>query len=165
MIRAFETIPEYKESFMVLGFENARHQMFGGFKMPSTDQRDRDQKSIQQELQFKLSGITGVQSVAFPRSSLPTPGRGLPVQFVVLSPDEEETLDKAAEFIISTSIKSGHFTFLRKSIEYNRPLIKIDVDRSRAGLLGINMDTLGLDLSTLLGGNSVSYTQLTLPTT
>ena len=156
MIQAFETIPEYKESFMVLGFENARHQMFGGFKMPSTDQRDRDQKSIQQELQFKLSGITGVQSVAFPRSSLPTPGRGLPVQFVVLSPDEEETLDKAAEFIISTSIKSGHFAFLRKSIEYNRPLIKIDVDRSRAGLLGINMDTLGLDLSTLLGGNYVN---------
>ena len=156
MIEAFQTIPEYKESFMVIGFDNARHQMFGGFKMPSTDERSRDQKSVQQDLQTKLFEITGVQSVAFPRSSLPTPGRGLPIQFVILSPEEEETLDKVANNIIGSSLGTGKFLFLRKSIEFNRPLIKIEVDRSKAGLLGINMDALGLDLSTLLGGNYVN---------
>lgn len=156
MIKVFESIPEYKESFMVIGFDNARHQMFGGFKMPTTDKRDRDQKSVHQELQSKLFGVTGVQSVAFPRSSLPTPGRGLPVQFVILSPDGEGTLDKAADAIIEKSLKTGHFSFLRKSIEINRPLIKIEVDRSRAGLLGIKMDELGVELSTLLGGNYVN---------
>ena len=156
MIETFQTIPEYKESFMVIGFDNARHQMFGGFKMPSTDKRARDQKSVQQELQSKLLGITGVQSVAFPRSSLPTPGRGLPIQFVILSPEDEETLDKVADYIIGSSLGSGSFSFLRKSIEFNRPLIKIEVDRSKAGLLGVNMDALGLDLGTLLGGNYVN---------
>ena len=64
---------------------------------------------MQQDLQTKLFGITGVQSVAFPRSSLPTPGRGLPIQFVILSPEEEETLDKVADNIIGASLGTGKF--------------------------------------------------------
>ena len=92
---------------------------------------------MQQELQTKLFEITGVQSVAFPRSSLPTPGRGLPIQFVILSSEDEETLDKVADNVIGSSLGTGKFLFLRKSIEFNRPLIKIEVDRSKAGLLGV----------------------------
>ena len=59
MIQAFETIPEYKESFMVLGFENARHQMFGGFKMPSTDQRDRDKKAFSRNYSLSFRVLRG----------------------------------------------------------------------------------------------------------
>ena len=47
--------------------------------------------------------------------------------------------------------------FLRKSIEYNRPKTTINIDRNKAGLLGIDMDELGSDLSTLLGGNYVNW--------
>ena len=85
MISKFEEIPEYKESFIVLGFDSARHKVFGGFKMPPTSEREKFQWDVQGGLQRGLSNITGIQATTFPgRAS--SPGRGLPIQFVLTAP-------------------------------------------------------------------------------
>ena len=107
MIEMFESIPEYKESFMMLGFGNARNQVFAGFKMPPTTARERAQWEIQRELQGKLGGITGLQASSFPRPSLPSSGRGLPVQFVLTSPATDVELDQAADELIGAGMASG----------------------------------------------------------
>jgi multidrug efflux pump len=160
MIELFETIPEYQESFLMLGFNNSRNMVFGGFKMPSPTERDRAQWDIQKSLQGKLFGVTGFQVSTFPRPSLPTPGRGLPVQFVLTSPASAEELDQAADEMLGAAMQSGRFMFLQKSVEFNRPKAIIDIDRDRAGMLGIRMDDLGLELATLLGGNHVNWFNL-----
>jgi len=157
LIALFETFPEYKESFMMLGFGNARNQVFAGFKMPPTSERERAQWEIQNELQGKVGSITGFQVSTFPRPSLPSPGRGLPVQFVLTSPASDEALDAAADELIGAAMQSGRFGFLQKSVEFNRPKAIIRIDRDRAGLLGIRMDELGQELATLLGGNHVNW--------
>ncbi len=157
MIKAFEKIPEYKESFIVLGFDSARHKVFGGFKMPSTSEREKFQWEVQGGLQYGLSQITGIQATTFPRPSLPSPGRGLPIQFVLTAPLDEQELDRLADTMIDDAIRTGNFMFLRKSIEFNRPKTTINIDRNKAGLLGIDMDNLGIDLATLLGGNYVNW--------
>ena len=157
MISTFEEIPEYKESFIVLGFDSARHKLFGGFKMPPTSEREKFQWDVQRGLQRGLSNITGIQATTFPRPSLPSPGRGLPIQFVLTAPLDEQELDQIANELIADALLSGNFMFLRKSIEYNRPKTTINIDRNKAGLLGIDMDELGSDLSTLLGGNYVNW--------
>ena len=157
MIEIFETIPEYKESFMMLGFGNARNQVFAGFKMPPTADRERLQWDIQEELQGKLGSITGFQASTFPRPSLPSSGRGLPVQFVLTSPATDTELDQAADTLIGEAMTSGRFLFLQKSVEFNRPKTILDIDRDRAGMLGIQMADLGQELATLLGGNHVNW--------
>ena len=160
LIEIFETVPEYTESFMMLGFNNARNVVFAGFKMPPTGQRERAQWEIQQSLQAKLLDVTGFQTSTYPRPSLPSPGRGLPVQFVLTAPASEEALDRAADSLLEIAAESGRFMFLRKSVEYSRPKAVIDIDRDRAGILGISMDELGLELATLLGGNHVNWFNL-----
>ncbi len=160
MIELFETIPEYKESFMMLGFGNSRNMVFGGFKMYPTGERERAQWEVQNALQPKLGEVTGLQISIFPRPSLPTPGRGLPVQFVLTSPASDVELDRAADEIIGAAMDSGRFMFLQKSVEFNRPKAIIDIDRDRAGMLGIRMDDLGQELATLLGGNHVNWFNL-----
>ncbi|MEX2479982.1 MAG: efflux RND transporter permease subunit, partial [Gammaproteobacteria bacterium] len=157
LIEIFESIPEYKESFMMLGFGNARNQVFAGFKMPPTAERERAQWEIQAELQPKLGAITGFQVSSFPRPSLPSSGRGLPVQFVLTSPASDIELDQAADELIGAAMDSGRFQFLQKSVEFNRPKTVIDIDRNRAGMLGIQMAELGQELATLLGGNHVNW--------
>jgi len=114
MIEIFETIPEYKESFMMLGFGNARNQVFAGFKMPPTADRERLQWDIQEELQAKLGSITGFQASTFPRPSLPSSGRGLPVQFVLTSPATDTELDQAADTLIGEAMGSGRFLFCKR---------------------------------------------------
>jgi multidrug efflux pump len=134
--------------------------VFGGFKMSQAHERDRPQWDVQGELQGKLFGVTGFQVSAFPRPSLPSPGRGLPIQFVLMAPFDDLELNLATEEILSRAMQSGKFMFLQKSVEFNRPQTIIDIDRDRAGILGIEMESLGTDLATLLGGNHINWFNL-----
>ena len=160
MIELFEEIPEYQESFALLGFDSARNVIFMGFKMPPPSKRERAQWDVQNELQQKLFGITGFEVSTFVRPSLPSPGFGLPVQFFLVSPTGYEELDRVADDLLGRALQSGRFMFVQKSVEFNRPKATIEIDRDRAGILGIKMDDLGQDLATLLGGNHVNWFNL-----
>ena len=157
IIEVFESVPEHQENFALIGFNNSRNVIFGGFRMPPTSARERAQWEIQHELQAKLADVTGFQVSTFPRPSLPAPGRGLPVQFVLTSPASYAELDRAADELLENAIASGHFMFLQKSVEFNRPKATINIDRDRAGMLGMRMAELGQELATLLGGNHVNW--------
>jgi multidrug efflux pump len=85
IVEAFESVPEYHESFFLLGFGGDTGVTFGGFKMQPPSQRERSQMEVQPEIQGKLHGIAGFQTAVFPRPSLPGSGGGLPVQLVRLA--------------------------------------------------------------------------------
>jgi multidrug efflux pump len=156
IVKAFETVPEYKESFLLLGFGGQKNQVFGGIKMPPPSERKRSQMQIQPEVQAKLSRIAGFQTGVIPRPSLPGAGRGLPLQFVIVSDADYDRLDQVADQLIGRAMRSGNFMFLQKDIELTRPKITLVIDRDRAGDLGISMEEIGRSLATLLGGNYVN---------
>ena len=160
MIKAFETIPEYNESFFILGFNGAANTSFGGFKLKPIAERERSQMIIQNDLQPKLNDITGMQVSAFPRPSLPGAGRGLPIQFVVMTPTDYTELDTAVDELLDHAVQSGKFMFLQKSVEFARPKTTVVIDRNRAGALGIQMEDVGRELATMLGGNYINWFNL-----
>ncbi len=160
VIDVYETIPEYYESFFILGFGGSPNSAFSGFKIVPIEQRQRTQQQVQEELQPKLNGLVGQQVAVFPRPSLPGAGRGLPLQFVVRSPGDYAELDQAVDELLAAAMKSGKFIFLQKSVEFTRPKTEIVIDRDRAGILGISMEDIGRELSTLLGGNNVNWFNL-----
>ena len=155
IIDAFESIPEYKESFVLLG-RGDTSTIFGGFKMPQPAERKRSQMAIQPELQGKLKRIAGLETAVFPRPSLPGSGGGLPVQFVILSDASYAELDRVASELIGKGMQSGNFIFLKKTVELTRPRTTLVVDRDRAGDLGIRMQDIGGNLASMLGGNYVN---------
>jgi len=156
IIDIFETIPEYHESFVLVGFGGDTSVTFGGFKMSSTTERERSQMEVQPELQGKLGAVAGLQVAAFPRPSLPGAGRGLPMQFVITTDAGYEELDALADELIGRAMGSGKFLFLRKSVEFTRPKTTLVIDRDRAGDLGIDMREIGRSLATMLGGGYVN---------
>ncbi len=156
IIDIFETIPEYHESFVLVGFGGDTSVTFGGFKLSSTSERERSQMEVQPELQGKLGAVAGLQTAAFPRPSLPGAGRGLPMQFVITTDAGYEELDALAGELIGRAMGSGKFLFLRKSVEFTRPKTTLVIDRDRAGDLGIDMREIGRSLATMLGGGYVN---------
>jgi len=156
IVGLFESIPEYQESFFLLGFGGDTSTVFGGFKMPPPTERARSQSTIQPELQGLLGGVTGFQIAVFPRPSLPGAGRGLPLQFVITSELGYRELDQVADTLIGRAMASGQFGFLRKSVQFSKPKTTLRIDRDRAGDLGIDMAEIGRALATLLGGNYVN---------
>ncbi|MCD2448965.1 efflux RND transporter permease subunit [Methylicorpusculum oleiharenae] len=156
LINVFETFPEYKESFLLLGFGGDNNVVFGGFKMPSAFDRERSQMAIQPDLQTKVNNIAGFQTAIIPRPSLPGSGGGLPLQFVMITDSDYQTLDKVADQIVSNAMQSGRFSFLMKDVEFNRPKATLVIDRDRAADLGLTMQEIGKNLATLLGGQYVN---------
>jgi multidrug efflux pump len=156
LIQSFETVPEYHESFLILGFRGENNTVFGGFKMPPPSQRKRSQMQIQPELQGKVSRIAGFQTAVIPRPSLPGTGGGLPLQFVIVTDAGYEQLDQLADQLIARAMQSGRFAFLQKDVQVNRPRDTLVIDRNLAADLGISMQEIGQNLATLLGGNYVN---------
>jgi multidrug efflux pump len=111
---------------------------------------------IQPELQAKLGQVTGLNAAAFPRPSLPGAGRGLPMQFVIITDASYEDLDRVAGELVGRAMGSGKFLFLRKAVELTRPKTTIVIDRDRAGDLGIGMREIGRSLSVMLGNGYVN---------
>ncbi|MCG6965837.1 MAG: efflux RND transporter permease subunit [Chromatiaceae bacterium] len=155
IIEAFEKVPEYKESFLLLGFGGEDNVVFGGFKMAQPAQRARSQMEVLPDVQGLLSQIAGFQLAVFPRPSLPG-SSGLPFQFVMQSDSDFRDMDQVADQLIARGMASGQFLFLRKSVEFSRPKAILVIDRDRAGDLGISMADIGSNLATLLGGNDVN---------
>jgi multidrug efflux pump len=156
----FETFPEYQESFLLAGMGGDPTTSFGGFKMSPPSQRERSQMAVQPELQGQLAQITGLQTVAFPRPSLPTPGNGIPVEFVILSDREIEEIDGFADQLLGAAMASGQFMFLQKDVDYTRPRTILEIDRDLAGDLGISMQQLGRSLAVLLNQDYVNWFSL-----
>ncbi|HDP90052.1 MAG TPA: multidrug efflux protein [Thioalkalivibrio sp.] len=150
----FEQVPEYTDGFMILGM--TPDTTFGGFKMSPESERERSQHEVMPELQGTLAGIAGYNTAAFPRPSIPGSSGGLPVQFVLTSDRPHEEIAEYADQIIGRAMGSGQFMFLKKSVEIDRPVITIDIDRNRAGDLGISMGEIGRSLGAMLGGGYVN---------
>ncbi|EBA01640.1 efflux RND transporter permease subunit [Marinobacter sp. ELB17] len=145
----------YYEDFMVLGF-TAPNAVFGGLKMKPSAERDITQFEVQPKMTAELSKVTGLQTAVFARPSLPGSGGGLPFQFVVTTGGSYEQLSSVADELIGAAMQSGNFMFLRKSISFDKPVTRIDVDRDRVADLGLSMRDVGQQLSSMLGGGYVN---------
>ncbi len=156
MVKQFETIPEYRHSFLMLGGSGSPALSFGGFKMVPSNERERSVFEVFPEIQGKVSQIPGVQINMAPRPSLPGSGGGFPVQFVITSHHDFTEMDRMASEMLGQAMASGKFMFLRKSTEFSRPRTTLEIDRDRAAQLGIDMKEVGANLSAMLGGGYVN---------
>lgn len=156
MVDLFETIPEYTRSFLMLGGGGTPATTFGGFRLVPIAERQRSQMQIQPELQQLVHGIPGVQVGVFSFPALPGAAAGPPVQFVVTGDQDYQELDRLAGDLVAAAMGSGRFLFANKSSEMALPQVRVHVDRDRAGDLGIDMESLGFTLSTLLGEGHVN---------
>ncbi len=149
------SVPGYHEDFMILGITSP-NAVFGGYKMAPWSERDISQFEAQPKLDAELKNVTGLQTAVFPRPSLPGSGGGLPFQFVITTGGSYEQLDQVADELVGKAMQSGNFMFLQKSINFDKPVTRINVDRDRVADLGLSMQDIGESLSSMLSGGYVN---------
>ncbi len=149
------TVPGYQEDFMILGITSP-NAVFGGFKLAPWSERDITQFEVQSLLSTELSKVTGLQTAVFPPPALPGSGGGLPFQFVITTGDSYEQLNEVANELQGKAMQSGNFMFLQKSIDIDRPVTRIRVDRDRVADLGLSMQDVGQTMSSMLGGGYIN---------
>jgi multidrug efflux pump len=150
--KTFQSEPEFDHSFQ-LTFPTSG---FGGMLAKPWGERKRKIFSIQEELNGKLSTMTGVRAPVFLPSALPNPGF-FPVEFVIASTAPHEELVRFAQQLVQEAAKSGEFAFPPiTDVRIDQQKSEVVIDRDKVASMGLSMQQVGSDLSAAFGGNFVN---------
>jgi multidrug efflux pump len=151
MYRQMASLPETLQTFQLTSPDNG----FGGLVFKPWGERKRTAFELVPELQAKMR-IPGIRVSMF--NPPPLPGGGdLPVEVLIQSTAEPEQILEFAEQIQQKAATNGMFAFppiLDTMID--QPEYELVLDRDKVASLGLDMATIGSDLSALVGGNFVN---------
>ncbi|MCH7383951.1 MexW/MexI family multidrug efflux RND transporter permease subunit [Acinetobacter dispersus] len=153
--KVFWTLPETSTTWIINGTDGPAAS-FGGTTLSTWAERTRSADDLQQELQAKVGAVEGTSIFVFQNPALPGSTGGLPVQMVLRSAQDYATIYQTMENIKQKARESGLFVVVDSDLDFNNPMLKIEVDRAKANSLGIRMQDIGEALATLVGENYVN---------
>ncbi|MCG6980928.1 MAG: efflux RND transporter permease subunit, partial [Deltaproteobacteria bacterium] len=150
--RAYFSVPETKFTFQLTNPASG----FSGMVAKPWDQRKRTIFQILPDVQRKLYAIPGVRMSPVLRPSLPGGGR-FPVEFIIGSTAEEEQILQFAQQIQNRAAQSGMFAFPPLiDVKIDQPQAEIVIDRDMVADLGLDLEQVGADIGSMVGGNYVN---------
>jgi multidrug efflux pump len=120
------------------------------------EERTRKTQDITAELGPKMfGGMPGVLAFPVNPPSLGQSFRNPPVQFVVQA-NSYEALERMTDALVAKARQSKAIANPDTDLRLNKPQLAVDIDREKAASMGIDVETIGRTLETLLGGRQVT---------
>ncbi|RTE87097.1 MULTISPECIES: efflux RND transporter permease subunit [Gammaproteobacteria] len=147
-----QDVEEIEMAFVINGMMGS-NTAGTGLGLQAWSERERStQEVLNEDIQPFVDQIPGLQVFAIVPPSLPSPGGGLPVEFVVSSTQPLETLQEVANEIMQDAMSQGRFIMLDTDLSIDRPRETILIDREKASLMGVDMAQLSADVGSLMAG-------------
>ena len=118
-------------------------------------EREVSQRDIVAEIAPKLAAVPGVRAFAITPPGLGQRFSSAAVEMVLGGPSYE-VLAEWRDRILTKAREAPNLTSVRSDYEETRPEIKVEIDRDRAGDLGVSVEDIGRTLETLLGSRFVT---------
>lgn len=150
---------EEKETYFLINGTDNVFKGFAGLVLKPWGERERDAKAVQNDLQAQVGNIPGLKISAFQLPALPG-SEGLPIQFVISTTTDYETLFRVADELTKEAAKSGNFIFQDMDLKFDRPEMEVTVDRDAAGAYGVTMKDIGSALATMFGEGYLNRTDI-----
>ncbi|MGE3647815.1 MAG: efflux RND transporter permease subunit, partial [Reyranellaceae bacterium] len=140
---------------VIVGFPDVT-RLLAFARLKPWEERDVKQQAITEMARPLAQRITGI--VAFP---INPPSFGLrtsdkPVQVVLLTSQPYSVLDEATNRIMAVARTNPCLTALDTDLKLNKPDLRVRPDREKAALLGVEVETIGRTLETMMGGRQVT---------
>lgn len=119
----------------------------------------KSQFKLKAALQKQLDTIPGIKTFAVIPPPLPG-GGGTPVQFVIKTTSDFQSLLDVSNQLYNKARQSGLFIYINNSLKFNLPEIELEIDRSKASDLGLDMRDIGTSLSAALSGGYINFFNL-----
>ena len=152
-------MPEMLHNFTINGSAGVR-QAFAGLLLKPWDERTRTQKQVLAEMSPLFLKVPQAQVQAFSPPALPGSTGGAPLQFVIRTTGDYQTLADVARKMQDAARQSGLFLFTDVDLKFDTPQFEFKVDADKANAMGINMADVGNALATMLGGNYINLFNL-----
>ncbi|MDJ0447269.1 efflux RND transporter permease subunit [Methylocystis sp. JR02] len=154
----YKVLAKHPETASVFQINSAAMNLSGMVLRPA-DKRDTVAGELQRIIQGELAEIPGSRIVAFQEPPLPG-AMGLPIQFIIQSPDTFDKMDGVARDLLSQAMATGKFMFLDTDLKIDQPQEKLVIDREKAAQLGLRMNDVGGALTMALSGGYTQYFDL-----
>lgn len=159
LVSLVDTIPE-KEYLIAVTASGSSGSVNSGFVrlgFSPADQRERSQQQIADWLNgilkkenFGKAYATQEQTIGGGRRS------GLPVQYVIQAPDLE-SLKKVIPTFLEKASNSKVFQVVDVDLKFNKPEIRLEIDRDRANALGVSVKDIAENLQLFFSGQRYGY--------
>jgi len=142
-----DTISE-KKALMVMTGMGGTNSGFGRISLVEPTQRKRSQQEIADWLNGLLRKNNFARGYATQEQTIATTrrGAGLPVQFVILAPDFASLKETLPKFL-DKAMENKAFQVVDVDLKFNKPELRIDIDRDRAKTLGVTIRDVAENLS------------------
>ncbi len=144
---------EVEDVFSITGF-GADNRGFMVMRLAGWEGRSRSQDDIAADMQRRLGDVIGVRAFVIQPNSLGIRGAGRGLAFAITG-DNYGQLADVAETLVLRMQDDGRFGRVRLEYETTQPQLFVEIDRTRASDLGIDITGLGAALQAVLDGSSV----------
>jgi len=156
-----EEVPETDNTVTVtapgFGAASSVNSGFGFISLVEADERERTQGEIANALAAQVSRLTDARTF-FSQPPTIAVGRrgGLPVQFVIQAPNMER-LQEVLPGFLAAAAEDPTFTFVDVNLKFDKPELRVSIDRERAQDLGISALRIAQTLQLALAEQRLGY--------
>ncbi len=155
-----DSIPERKAIISVtspgFGASGSVNSGFAFVILTDPDQRDRSQQQIADAISPVLSDMTEARVFVTQQQSIGQRRSGLPVEYVIQAPNFEKLREYLPKFMEAAQ-KDPVFTIVDANLKFNKPEIKLVIDRQRARNLGVSTIDIAQTIQSAFSGQRFGY--------
>ena len=120
------------------------------------DERQRSQGQIAGALTDDVSKLTEARTFVVQQQTIGARGFGLPVQYVLQAPNFEKLREFLPKFIDAAQ-KDPTFVFIDANLKFNKPELRINIDRERARNIGISVADIAQTIQAAFSGQRFGF--------
>jgi multidrug efflux pump len=151
----WKDLADVERYFVVAGFPQVSQGVsFVG--LTDWSQRNRKARDVAAEIAPKLSALPGVLAFPILPASLGQGPRTKPIEVVVITSADYEGLDRVVNTFVAELTKIPGLQNIETDLKLNKPELKVQVERDRAVDAGVQVETVGRTMETMLGGRQVT---------
>jgi len=155
-----EEVPEHEAIISVtspgFGASSSGNSGFVRLILKDPEQRTRTQQEIADYLSQRVRDFPGARTFVSQPQSIGNRRGGLPVQYVLQAPNLEKLREVLPRFLEAAE-KDPTFTFVDVDLKFNKPELRLQIDRARARQAGVSALDIAQTLQLALSEQRIGY--------
>ena len=138
------------------GASGSTNSGFGFVILSPPDERKRSQSEIAGALTGEVSKLTEARTYVVQQQTIGSRGFGLPVQYVLQAPNFEKLREVLPKFTAAAQ-KDPTFAFVDVNLKFNKPELRVTIDRERAKTLGVTVADITQTIQSAFSGQRFGF--------